>query len=162
GRQHLHQFAVLARGLAARDRNEPLPIDRAVRGRPVAGERAREVVHRYTRAKKSRSTRLPISGGSKATAPLPTIVQMTKADVLRFLDGGDFDALVGAVETAEVDFKRSPYRLNEASEAFELAKDVTALANTETGGILVVGFQTDRRRSPDWTRWRRSIRSRDR
>jgi hypothetical protein len=71
---------------------------------------------------------------------------MTKEDVLRFLDAGDFDALIGAVETAEVDFKRSPYRLNEASEAFELAKDVTALANTETGGILVVGFQT---RSPE-------------
>jgi hypothetical protein len=71
---------------------------------------------------------------------------MTTEDVLRFLDAGDFDALVGAVETTEVDFKRSPYRLDEASEAFKLAKDVTALANTETGGILVVGFQT---RSPE-------------
>jgi hypothetical protein len=71
---------------------------------------------------------------------------VTKEDVLQLLDAGDFDALVGAVETAEVDFKRSPYRLKEVSEAFELAKDVTALANTEMGGILVVGFQT---RSPE-------------
>jgi hypothetical protein len=81
-----------------------------------------------------------------AAAPPPTIVQVTKEEVLQLLDAADFDALVGAVETAEVDFKRSPYRVNEASEAFELAKDVTALANTEMGGILVVGFQT---RSPE-------------
>jgi len=71
---------------------------------------------------------------------------MTREEVLQLLDAADFDALVGAVETAEVDFKRSPYRLNEPSEAFELAKDLTALANTETGGVLVVGFQT---RSPE-------------
>jgi hypothetical protein len=69
-----------------------------------------------------------------------------KGEVLRLLDAADFDALIGAVEGAEVEFKRSPYRLDEAPEAFELAKDVTALANTETGGILVVGFQT---RSPE-------------
>jgi len=73
-------------------------------------------------------------------------VSVNVDEILRLLDAGDFDALIGAVETAEVDFKRSPYRLNEASEAFELAKDVTALANTETGGIIVVGFQT---RSPE-------------
>jgi predicted HTH transcriptional regulator len=67
-------------------------------------------------------------------------------EILQLLDAADFDALIGAVETAEIDFKRSPYRLNDAAEAFELAKDVTALANTEAGGILVIGFQT---RSPE-------------
>jgi hypothetical protein len=61
---------------------------------------------------------------------------------LALLDAGDFEAVIGAAETAQIDFKRSPYRTDEPAEAFELAKDVTALANTETGGLLVIGFQT--------------------
>ena len=67
---------------------------------------------------------------------------MEQHELLALLDLGDFDAVLGAAETAEIDYKRSPYRADEPAEAFELAKDVTALANTPTGGLLVIGFQT--------------------
>lgn len=67
---------------------------------------------------------------------------MTREELLQALDAGGFDALIGAVETAEVDFKRSPYRTAEPPEAFELAKDVSAMANAPDGGLLVIGFQT--------------------
>jgi hypothetical protein len=67
---------------------------------------------------------------------------MDQKELIAFLDRGEFDALIGAVETGEIDFKRSPYRLDEPPQAFELAKDVSALANAPAGGILVVGFQT--------------------
>ena len=67
---------------------------------------------------------------------------MEQQELLATLEAGDFDAVIGVPETAEIDFKRSPYRLDEPAEACELAKDVTALANTLTGGLLVIGFQT--------------------
>lgn len=74
------------------------------------------------------------------------ICAMDPDELIARLDEGDFDAVIGAVETSQIDFKRSPYRTEEPAEVFELAKDVTALANTETGGLLVIGFQT---RSPE-------------
>ncbi|HET8895356.1 MAG TPA: RNA-binding domain-containing protein [Gaiellaceae bacterium] len=67
---------------------------------------------------------------------------MEQAELLALLDAGDFEAVLGVPETDSIDFKRSPYRIDEQAEAFELAKDVTALANTPGGGVLVVGFQT--------------------
>jgi predicted HTH transcriptional regulator len=63
-------------------------------------------------------------------------------ELLEALDTGQFDSLIGEVESAEVDFKRSPYRVAEEAEAFELGKDVSALANSPAGGVLIIGFQT--------------------
>lgn len=67
---------------------------------------------------------------------------MQPAELIALLDTGDFGAVVGAAESGEIEFKRSPYRTDAPAEAFELAKDVTALANAPTGGLLVIGFQT--------------------
>jgi hypothetical protein len=66
--------------------------------------------------------------------------RVNRQELLEHLDAGDFDALIGEAESAEVDFKREPYRLDEPAQPFELAKDITALANIEPGGLLVVGF----------------------
>jgi hypothetical protein len=68
---------------------------------------------------------------------------MTQEELLAILGRGDFEAVVGAPEIAEIDFKQTPYRADEAAEAFELAKDVTALAHGEEGGLLVIGFKTE-------------------
>jgi hypothetical protein len=65
-----------------------------------------------------------------------------QAELIALLDAADFDAVIGTAESGEIDFKRSPYRTATDAEAFELAKDVTALANVPTGGLLVIGFQT--------------------
>jgi hypothetical protein len=68
-----------------------------------------------------------------------------QAELIALLDAADFDAVIGTAESGEIDFKRSPYRTGTDAEAFELAKDVTALANVPTGGLLVIGFQTVQR-----------------
>jgi hypothetical protein len=68
---------------------------------------------------------------------------MERDEVIRILDSGVFDGLVGAREDQELEFKRSPYRLDEPRQSFELAKDVSALANAR-GGLLLIGFATER------------------
>jgi schlafen family protein len=67
---------------------------------------------------------------------------MTRDEALGILADGDFDRFVGVAEGLEVDFKGEPYRLGEEVEKFELAKDVSALANA-AGGVIVVGVQTE-------------------
>lgn len=68
---------------------------------------------------------------------------MNRVQLLAVLDGGDFEQLVGVREDIEVEFKRQPYQLDRESEKFELAKDVSALANAN-GGAIVIGVQTER------------------
>lgn len=69
---------------------------------------------------------------------------MTRAEVLDVLANGDFDPLVGLDETIDVEFKGAPYQVADRdSQKFELAKDVSALANA-SGGVIVIGVQTDR------------------
>jgi predicted HTH transcriptional regulator len=54
---------------------------------------------------------------------------MTRDQALAILANGDFDQLIGAPESLEVEFKSEPYRVEQESQKFELAKDVSALAN---------------------------------
>jgi Putative DNA-binding domain len=68
---------------------------------------------------------------------------MTRAEALAILGGGDFDQFVGAPESLEVEFKGEPYRLDQEGQKFELAKDVSALANA-AGGVIVIGARTER------------------
>lgn len=68
---------------------------------------------------------------------------MNREELLAVLGGGDLEQLVGVREDVEVEFKRQPYQLDQESEKFELAKDVSALANA-SGGAIVLGVQTER------------------
>lgn len=61
-------------------------------------------------------------------------------EVLALLDALRDSEIVGAYETEAVDFK-GQYRLVEASEKWELAKDIAAFANAG-GGLIAVGFTT--------------------
>ncbi len=65
---------------------------------------------------------------------------LTPAELLALLHARQDDAIVGAYETEYVDFK-GQYRLVEAAEKWELAKDIAAFANSG-GGIIAVGFTT--------------------
>ena len=67
-------------------------------------------------------------------------------ELLRELERGGFDAVLGTTECEDIEFKQAPYRLKERSEKWELAKDVAALAN-QRGGVIVVGFKTERRQN---------------
>jgi hypothetical protein len=68
---------------------------------------------------------------------------MTRTEALAILGSGDFDQFLGAPESLEVEFKGEPYRLEHESQKFELAKDVSALANAK-GGVIVIGARTRR------------------
>lgn len=59
------------------------------------------------------------------------------------LERGDTSVLLGTPESEWLDFKREPYRLQEDSQKFELAKDVAAFAN-HRGGIIVIGVSTEK------------------
>jgi schlafen family protein len=69
-----------------------------------------------------------------------------REEALAIIDAADFDQLIGVSESEELEFKRSPYHLEEEWQVFELAKDASALANLR-GGLLLIGFATEQ--SPD-------------
>src|SRR4051794_33468123 len=68
---------------------------------------------------------------------------MTRDELLAQLATGDFDPIVAAAveERVDLDLKKQPYVLTQPRQDFELAKDVSALANA-AGGLLVLGFGT--------------------
>jgi hypothetical protein len=67
-----------------------------------------------------------------------------QSDLFAALARGDGNALVGTAESIWMDFKKTPYRFGSSDDAYqrlELVKDVTALANSG-GGVIVVGYET--------------------
>ena len=64
-------------------------------------------------------------------------------EVLEKLETRDFHALIGIAESVWLDAKESPYLLDTPKQKLELAKDVSAFANSG-GGIIVIGFDTSR------------------
>lgn len=70
--------------------------------------------------------------------------QNTEVEELRSLfDQGDLDALVGRVESTVFEAKScDAYNLEDSRARIELAKDVSALANSD-GGYLVIGAKTE-------------------
>ena len=57
--------------------------------------------------------------------------------------GRDPSELVGQPETVWLEFKKAPYQLQNEHHKFELAKDVTAMANAD-GGVILIGVETQR------------------
>src|SRR5438067_1534205 len=66
---------------------------------------------------------------------------MARAEALAILESGEFDQLIGRPETPEVEFKGEPYQLDRETQRFELAKDVSAMANA-AGGVIIFRAQT--------------------
>ncbi len=57
--------------------------------------------------------------------------------------GREPSRLIGQAETVWLDFKLSPYQLEDERQKFELAKDVSAMANSQ-GGVILIGVETRR------------------
>lgn len=67
--------------------------------------------------------------------------------ITAIITSGDFNQFIGLAEDAVLEVKQQPYDLdNSAAERYELAKDVSALANAG-GGYIIVGLST--RREPN-------------
>ncbi len=65
----------------------------------------------------------------------------TPDEILRALEHGQEEQLIGCYETDQVEFK-GQYHLAQPKERWELAKDVAALGNAG-GGVIVVGVTTE-------------------
>jgi hypothetical protein len=63
-------------------------------------------------------------------------------EVRAALRDGEPGKLLGLAECGWLDAKAGVYQLDDPAKAAELVKDVAAFANTETGGVLVVGIST--------------------
>jgi len=64
--------------------------------------------------------------------------------ISNILDEGNLSKLIGLKEDLWFEIKgKNPYDFNSPDDRYELAKDVTALANAE-GGYLIIGLEHDR------------------
>lgn len=61
--------------------------------------------------------------------------------LIDILESGNFDSIIGTIESEILDFKKEPYQLNTTKQKLELAKDISAFANSG-GGIIVIGVAT--------------------
>ncbi len=65
-------------------------------------------------------------------------------EITGILETGDFDSLIDTVEDVVLEVKGKPYQLSVSDiHRHELAKDVSALANSN-GGVILIGFQTSK------------------
>lgn len=67
---------------------------------------------------------------------------MTPDEARAILRSGNFAGLIGVIETDQLEAKSEPYPDTNLGH-FELAKDVSALANAR-GGIIIIGVRTER------------------
>ena len=74
---------------------------------------------------------------------------MSPDEVLALLGAGRANELIGLRESAQVEFKLVPYRLEEEHQKFELSKDTSALANA-LGGVVILGVRTERDETHPW------------
>ena len=69
--------------------------------------------------------------------------ELTPQKIREILESKAYHDLVGVVETDEVEFKQEPYQLDKNPQKQELAKDVSGLANSK-GGVIVIGVKTEK------------------
>lgn len=67
----------------------------------------------------------------------------TPSSILSSLGSEAFDELLGIAESLALEFKSQPYRLDQPYQRQELAKDVSAIANSGEG-LILVGVKTER------------------
>ena len=63
--------------------------------------------------------------------------------VREILVTGEFERLIGGIEHQDLECKLTPYRLQDASQNQELAKDISSFANA-SGGLLLLGVKTEK------------------
>jgi len=76
--------------------------------------------------------------------------QLSSQEILKILETGEFISLKGVVEDHCLECKGEPYPLRHTDKEKlsyykqEFAKDVSSLANTPEGGLILIGAQTER------------------
>lgn len=77
---------------------------------------------------------------------------LTLTTTLDLVRGGHAKALIEQHEGPWFDGKGAPYQLNTDEQKWELAKDVAAFANSEGGGLILVGARTKKQGGSDVVR----------
>jgi len=62
--------------------------------------------------------------------------------IAKIINSGKFSGFLGIAESVYFDAKEEPYNLDNINERYEIAKDVSALANSK-GGYIIIGLKTD-------------------
>lgn len=68
---------------------------------------------------------------------------LTPEEVVTILESGNFDDLIGVVEDEYIEAKQEPYQLEDEHNKQELAKDISGMANSK-GGVILLGVRTHR------------------
>ena len=68
---------------------------------------------------------------------------LPRDEIHSIITSGNWDALVGEVEGDFLECKSAPYQLETDEQKVELAKDITSLANS-SGGYIILGVRTRR------------------
>jgi Putative DNA-binding domain len=68
--------------------------------------------------------------------------RLTLQSTVGLLQSGFATCLEDQEEGPWLEAKRAPYRLDEDAQKYELAKDVAAFANSDEGGVIVIGART--------------------
>jgi hypothetical protein len=68
--------------------------------------------------------------------------RLTLQSTVGLLQSGFATCLEDQEEGLWLEAKRAPYRLDEEAQKYELAKDVAAFANSDEGGVIVIGART--------------------
>lgn len=69
--------------------------------------------------------------------------ELTPEKIREILEKKSYQDLIGVLETDKVEFKGQPYLLENESQKQELSKDVTGLANSK-GGVIIIGVKTEK------------------
>jgi hypothetical protein len=77
--------------------------------------------------------------GVRPSATIAAVAVASKVEMIEVLVRGDFDAILGTRESAELEFKESAY--NAEHDLASLIADVASFAN-DVGGIIVLGVRT--------------------
>jgi hypothetical protein len=94
---------------------------------------------------------LPLSAVRKLARTIAETIRHPGAEIgpLAIQDlrhGGAPESIVGLAESEWLEVKSQGYNLDSLADRIELAQDVSRFANSEEGGILVIGYRTKKNR----------------
>lgn len=75
--------------------------------------------------------------------------ELTRSTTLDVLRAGHANVILGLQEGQRLDVKRQDYDLSGDRGRISLAQDVARFANAEKGGLVVIGFETKKRRGSE-------------